>query len=189
MSHIVLSSYYIRQDDINCKITKLNILIIILIKHLLLISKLVLDRSEDNEIINSGFCNIPKQSYCALEVDTSVFDINNPYTNSGINYIFNWHDAICHNNLGEYKHFLILDNMPNNPGLAFIWEEERKRRRLQNRISQITPSKSQNRPEKALTRTELYFKTKLNEKLRGLMVCYFIVNQIRKWYLISMQTI
>lgn len=61
--------------------------------------------------------------------------------------------------------------MPNNPGLAFIWQEERKRRRLQHEISQITPNVSQIRSATLTTQSEQYYKRKLSEKFRRYKVC------------------
>jgi len=64
--------------------------------------------------------------------------------------------------------------MPSNPGLAFIWDEERKRRKLQKDEPQITPNISQGRPEIQETRTDLYYKNKLTEKLKRLVVSSLI---------------
>nr|CAD7439604.1 unnamed protein product [Timema bartmani] len=53
-----------------------------------------------------------------------------------------------------------------NPGLAGIWEDEKHRRRVEGRVSQITPQQSQERPYSRSTRSELCFKKLLKEKLR-----------------------
>nr|CAD7571396.1 unnamed protein product [Timema californicum] len=54
-----------------------------------------------------------------------------------------------------------------NPGLAGIWEDEKQRRRVEGRVSQITPQQSQERPFSHSTRSELCFKQLLKEKLRN----------------------
>lgn len=55
--------------------------------------------------------------------------------------------------------------MPNNPGLAFIWEEEKRRRRILNEPSQIALTLSQDRPTRPPTKTESYFRDKMAAKL------------------------
>lgn len=64
--------------------------------------------------------------------------------------------------------------MPNNPGLAFIWEEEKRRRRMQNESSQITQTLSQERPPRHATRSESYFRDKMAEKLAPYKVRRFL---------------
>ncbi|XP_065226128.1 DNA polymerase zeta catalytic subunit [Planococcus citri] len=95
----------------------------------------------DESVIGSSD-RIYKQSHSALEIDITVSNLCSVSSNEG--------------------------NIPNNPGLAFIWEDEKKRRRFNQKSSQITPNESQQRPEKPVTRTEKYFKDKLAEKLQAI---------------------
>nr|CAD7400920.1 unnamed protein product [Timema cristinae] len=85
---------------------------------------------------------VTRISSCDLEVDALATDILNRNTITG----------------GE---------LSVNPGLAGIWEDEKQRRRVEGRVSQITPQLSQERPFSHSTRSELCFKQLLKEKLRN----------------------
>lgn len=114
--------------------------------------------------------NVPKQSHCKFEIDifvTNLSSINSIGKNSHcLKVIWIWFYLIH-----SAPFFFVEGNAPNNPGLAFIWEEEKRRRRGQDRSSQITINESQPRPENLSTSSEQYFKRRLREKLQALNVC------------------
>lgn len=77
---------------------------------------------------------------------------------------------------------MLLDELVVNPGLAAIWEDEKRRRREEGRTSQITPQCSQKRPFAASTGSELFFKQKLHDKLLLLNSEVYDINKINCLY-------
>lgn len=118
--------------------------------------------------------NIPRLSHSKLEIDITVSDLCNSFSGGGKYLPFVFLIPTLHRrNIYMINNFYFPDDVPNNPGLAFIWEEEKKHRRFKHKSSQITPNTSQKRPKKPVTRTEKYLRERLDQKLQALKVHLF----------------
>nr|CAD7426301.1 unnamed protein product [Timema monikensis] len=116
---------------------------------------------------------VTRISSCDLEVDALATDILNRNTITGVASWFVVGVGTFslmlkeHLNDGFLGALSIGGELSVNPGLAGIWEDEKQRRRVEGRVSQITPQQSQERPFSHSTRSELCFKQLLKEKLRN----------------------